>query len=305
MKHLHLFLILASIWTLTGCTVSGQTYPTPIPADVFPTAIWQTAVAINLTTTASAPTTTVPPAAEPTHTPSPTFTQIPTVTYTPTGIPPAPSARIYVASPGPMSKIASPLQVRMEVVAGETKLVDIGLSGEDGRLIARQLDRVQAEPPTAAYVSIELPFQIRAAELGRLEVVTKDRSGRIESLSNTFLLLLPVGESEINPPAPPFERAAFYLPEANATVSGGLLHIEGAMWPLNNDQPVIIDVLDESGRPLFSKILSLQGDTYIPFAVDIPYQVTQPTPVRLSIRQNDSRIDGVIYLFSQLMILAP
>ena len=304
MKPLHL-LLLASLLTLTGCGLAGPSYPTPIPAEFFPTAVWQTAVSINLTNTASAPTVTLSPTIEPTLTLSPTLTLIPTLTATPTGIPPAPNARIHVAAPGPMSKIASPLQVRMEVVAGETKLVDIGLYGEDGRLIARELQRIQSEPPTAAYLTTEIPFQIRAAELGRLEIVTKDRAGRIESLSNTFLLLLPVGQSEINPAAPPFERAVFYQPEVNATISGGMLHIEGAMWPLNNSQPVIIDVIEESGRVMLSKILSLQGDTYIPFSVDLPFTATQPMPVRISIRQNDARIDGIVYLFSQLIILAP
>lgn len=305
MKPLNLLLILASVLALSGCGLADSSYPTPIPADVFPTAIWQTAVSINLTNTASAPTATLSPTIEPTLTPSPTLTLIPTITETPTGIPPAPNARIYVIAPGPMSKVAAPLQLRMEVVAGETKLVDIGLYGEDGRLIARELQRIQSEPPTAAYISIEIPFQIRAAELGRLEIVTKDRAGRIESLSNTFLLLLPVGQSEINPPAPPFERAVFYQPEINTTVSGGVLHIEGAMWPLNVTQPVVIDVIEDNGRVILSKILSLQGDTYIPFSVDIPYSATQPTPVRLSIRQNDPRIDGVVYVFSQVIVLAP
>ena len=305
MKPLRLLLLLASFWTLTGCGLAGRSYPTPIPPDVLPTAIWQTAIAINLTNTASAPTATLSPTIEPTLTPAPTDTPVPTITLTPTGIPPAPNARIFVSAPGPMSKVASPLHVRMNVVAGENRLVDIALYGEDGRLIARELDRIQSEPPTAAYVSTEIPFQIRAAELGRLEVTTRDRAGRIESLSNTFLLLLPVGLSEINPPPPPFERAVFYAPLEDAVVSGGMLRIEGAMWPLNNDQPVIIEVQDETGRAILTKILSLQGDTYIPFSVDIPYEVLQPTPVRLVIRQNDARIDGEVYLFSQLITLAP
>lgn len=302
MKLLHI-LLLASTLTLGGCGLARDPIPTPIPADVLPTAIYQTAVALNAAASANAPTATFTATA--TFTPLPTDTLIPTVTLTPTGIPPAPRARIYVAAPGWMSKIASPLQVKMEVVTGENKLVDIGLYGEDGRLIARELQRIQSEPPTAAYVTTEIPFQIRAAELGRLEVITRDLSGRIESLSTTFLLLQPVGESIVNPPPPPFERAVFFTPEANAIVSGGVLHIEGAFWPLNNNQPVLIDIAEENGRVILTKILSLQGDTFMPFSVDIPYQVLKPTLLRISIHQNDARIDGMVYLFSQLIILAP
>lgn len=296
-------LLLASLLTLSGCGLAGQTYPTLIPADAIPTIVYETAVAANATASANAPTPTAPATA--TFTPLPTDTAIPTITLTSTGIPPAPRARIHVAAPGPMSKIASPLQVKMEVVAGANKLVDIGLYGEDGRLIARELQRIQSEPPTAAYVTTEIPFQIRAAELGRLEVITRDLSGRIESLSTTFLLLQPVGESIVNPAPPPFERAVFFAPEVNAVISGGVLHIEGAFWPLNNEQTVIIDIAEENGRVILTKILSLQGDTFIPFSADIPYQVLTSTPVRISIHQNDARIDGMVYLFSQLIILAP
>ncbi|MBV6395663.1 MAG: hypothetical protein HFACDABA_01241 [Anaerolineales bacterium] len=302
MKRLH-FLLSAALLTLSGCSLAGDPISTPIPADVFPTAIYQTAIALNATASANAPTAT--PAATATFTPQPTDTPLPTITLTPTGIPPAPRARIYVAAPGPMSKIVSPLQVRMEVVAGENHLVDIGLYGEDGRLIARELQRAQSEPPTAAYITTEIRFHIRAVELGRLEIVTRDLSGRIESLSNTFLLLQPVGESLINPPPPPFERAVFFAPEAKAIISGGVLHIEGAFWPLNDSQPVLIDIQEEGGRVMLTKLLVLQGDTFVSFSVDIPYQVLKPTPVRITIHQNDARIDGVIYLFSQLLTLAP
>jgi len=302
MKKLY-FLFLAALLTLSGCGLAGDPVSTPIPADVLPTAIYQTAVALNALASANAPTATFTASA--TSTPPPTDTPLPTITLTPTGIPPAPRARTYVAAPGPMSKIVSPLQVRMEVVAGENHLVDIGLYGEDGRLIARELQRALSDPPTAAYISTEIRFQIRAAELGRLEIVTRDLSGRIESLSNTFLLLQPVGESIINPPSPPFERAVFFTPEANATVGGGMLHIEGAFWPLNNSQPVLIDIQEEGGRVMLTKILTLQGDTFVPFSVDIPYQALKPTPVRITIHQNDARIDGMVYLFSQLLTLAP
>ena len=297
------FIFLASALTLGGCGLVRDPIPTPIPAGVLPTAIYQTAVALNATASANAPAATFTATA--TFTPLPTDTLIPTITLTPTGIPPAPRARIHVAAPGPMSKIASPLQVKMEVVAGKNMLVEIALYDEELNLIAREVQRIQSEPPTAAYVTTEIPFQIRAAGLGRLEVITRDLSGRIESLSSTFLLLQPVGESIINPPPPPFERAVFYFPEANAIVSGGVLHIEGAFWPLNNEQPVIIDIQEEGGRVILTKILSLQGDTFVPFSVDIPYQVLKPTPLRIGIHQNDARVDGLVYLFSQLLTLAP
>jgi hypothetical protein len=301
MKTTHL-LLLASLLTLSGCGLAGESYPTPIPADVLPTAIYQTALAANATMFALTPS--VTPTPLPTFTPTPTATFTPTITLTPTGIPPAPRAGIFVAAPGPMSKVASPLQLRMEVVAGDSQMVDIRLFGEDGRQIAGKLERVLAEAPVPAYVTLKIPFEVRTAELARLQVATTYRGGGIASLTTTMILLLPVGPSEITPAPPPFERAAFYVPEPKTEISGGILNIEGAMWPFNNGQPVILEVVEETGKIITEKILNLEGDTYMPFAVAIPYEVFALTPARLVIRQSDK--DGnYLYLHSQAITLNP
>ena len=42
-----------------------------------------------------------------------------------------------------MSKVVSPINLRMNIVAGESEKVQIDLYGEDGRLLTRNLKRVQ------------------------------------------------------------------------------------------------------------------------------------------------------------------
>jgi hypothetical protein len=49
MKLTRHFILLASLWTLSGCGPAGDSYPTPIPPDILPTAIIQTAAALNAT----------------------------------------------------------------------------------------------------------------------------------------------------------------------------------------------------------------------------------------------------------------
>jgi predicted small lipoprotein YifL len=298
-----LFLLLASLWTLSGCGLPGaESYPTPIPPEVLPTAIYQTASAANATMFASTPSVTPTFTLEP---PTPTVTVVPTITFTPTGIPPAPNALIQVEAPGPMSLLASPLHLRMYVVAGETGIVQIALYGELSGLLGRELFRVQAIPPTAGYVTMKIPFQVRAVEYARLEVSTKDRSGRTEALTSVHLTLLPDGPSQINPPPPPFERAAIYEPVSDAVISGGVVAVTGAIWPLNKN-PVILELVDEKGKILNEKILSLTGDTYVPFTATVPYTVYEPTNARLMIRQADDRFNGaLIYLYSLLVTLNP
>ncbi|MEW5940788.1 MAG: hypothetical protein AB1750_14050, partial [Chloroflexota bacterium] len=287
-----------------GCAPTGEAYPTPIPPDVLPTAIYETAVAANATMFALTPSPTFTPLPTFTSTPEATFT--PTVTLTPTAVPLSPNTKIFVAAPGPMSKVASPMQLKVEVRAPENHLVDISLFGEDGRLIARELIRILSEPPTVVFLNPKIPFEVRAAELGHLQIVTKDRAGRIEALSTTFLLLLPIGQSEINPPPPVEERANFAIPQPDSIVTGGVLLVEGTLKPFNDiPASVVVKVEDENRNTIGERVLSITGDEYASFSIQFPYAVTAPTLVRLSIYQTDPRVDGIIYLFSQLVTLAP
>ena len=300
MKPFRLFLLLASLWTLSGCGLPGlDPYPTPIPPEVLPTAIYQTAAAANATMFASTP------SATPTLTATPTETIVPTLTFTPTGIPPAPEALIRVESPGPMSLLASPIHLRMYVVAGESGIAQVALYGEISGLLYREPFRVLAVPPTPGYVTMKIPFQVRAVEYARLEVSTRDKSGRTEALASVHLTLLPVGPSQVNPPPPPFERVAIYTPESDASISGGVVAVEGAIWPLNKN-PVILELVDDKGKILNEKILSLAGDTYLPFSAAVPYTVYEKTNARLVVRQADDRFNGaLVYLYSILVTLNP
>ena len=295
MKFTRYILLFASLLTLSGCGPSRGDYPTPIPPDVLPTAIMQTAAALNATAFALTPSATL--------TPTPTITPTPTVTFTPTPIPPAPEARLHILAPGPASLVASSLQARLFLVPGETNLVQVALYSEDERLLARDLTRVVDVPPPGLELSVEIPFQIRVAQLGRLEVSMTDKLGRVEALTSLHLTLLPVGLSQVNPPDPPFERAVFYTPQPKASASGGTLTVEGAFWPIN-DQPVILQLEDEAGM-VWTRQLLLTGDTYVTFSTSLPYKVSKPTTARLSIRQADSRFDALAYLYSILVTLNP
>jgi hypothetical protein len=290
------FILLASLLTLSGCAPTGPSFPTPIPPEILPTAILQTAEALNATAFALTPSATA--------TATSTVTPTATVTETPTPIPPAPDARLQILAPGPSSFLVSPLQVRLYMIPGETNLVQLALYGEDGRLLARDLTRVEDVPPPGLELYLEIPFEVRAAELARLEASTKDEVGRYETVTSMHVTLLPVGLSQITPPDPPFERVAIYHPLPKASVSGGILTVDGAFWPIN-DQPVILELQDEEGRILMTRQLSLVGDTYVSFNTTLPYKVSAPTPVRLSLRQMDPRFNTIAYLFSVLVTLNP
>jgi hypothetical protein len=302
----HLVLLASLLGLLSGCLLPGvDPVPTPFPPEYFPTVVVQTAqaaMATNLAGTPSAtPTQTLPPTETPTPTDTPT--PIPTVTLTPS--PSAPSAQIRILSPGPMSKVTSPMTLRIQIVSGGSELVQVDLQGEDGRLLSRNLERVPSWPG-GYYFPLKIPFEVRAAaEVGRIIISTKDGFGRIQSQLGMRVLLLSVGSDEITPEGDPAERAVFYEPlREDAIAQDGVLTVEGRFLPFN-DQPVVLELLDPGGKVVGLRVLDFIGTDEQLFSTTIPYKVTEPTQVLLTLRQDDDRLDGQIYVYSQEILLNP
>jgi hypothetical protein len=288
-----------------GCALPGvSTPPTPYPVEYFPTVVALTGQAAMATMFAGTPSA-IP--IQPSDTPTPTQTPIPPTlvpTDTPTAPPSARSAQIQIQAPGPMSKVTSPLQLRMLVVSGGSNLVQVDLQGEDGRLLARKLERVPTQIG-GYYVSLKIPFEVRAAaELGRVTVSTKDAQGRLQSLAAEHVLLLSVGEAEITPAGDQSERVVLYTPKNKDLATGGILNVEGRFLPFN-DQPVILELLDPEGKTVGLRVLDFAGTEEQNIATTIPYKTAEPIEARLIIRQDDERMEGLMYCYSQVVTLLP
>jgi hypothetical protein len=302
----YLILIASFLGFLPACAPSTVvSAPTPYPPEYFPTVVvltGQAAMATNLAGTPSAiPTETLTPSVTPT--PADTFTPVPTDTLTPS--PSAPSSQIRIQTPGPMSKVTSPISLRMQVVSGDSELVQIDLQGEDGRLLARKLERVPSWPG-GYYVSLKLPFEVRAAaEVGRITISTKDDHGRVQSQLGMRVLLLSIGADEITPEGDPSERTVFYAPpRKNAVAQDGVVDVRGRFLPFN-DQPVILELQDQDGRTIGLRVLDFTSTEEQLFSTTLPYKVSEPTQARLVLHQDDDRLDGLIYLYSQEILLNP
>ena len=298
------FLLLASfLGLLAGCAApTASPIPTAYPPDYLPTVIALTAESANHlgTEVALVLTPTVPP----TDTPEPTLSPTPRPTFTQTTIPGHEPAAIQIFAPGPMSKVVSPINLKMNIIAGESEKVQIDLYGEDGRLLTRNLKRVQISGKGVPQ-QIKVPFEIRAAaEVGRITVSTLDKAGRIQSLNSVHVLLLSSGVNEINPPGNPSEPVGVVSPLLEEPVSGGVLNVRGDVWPFNLN-PVILELVDPANKPIGLRILTL--DNLDPQLMDttIPYKVSEPTLARLTIRQDDDRISGLFYVYSQEVLLNP
>lgn len=299
----YLLTLASLLGLLTGCAVPTQSLvPTPYPPEYLPTVIALTAEAVNAsgTETAMASIETEFPS----ETPAPTLTPTPRPTFTASPIPWHRAGKIRFVSPGPMSKVVSPIQLHLEVISGESQKVQVDLYGEDGRLLARQLRKVLTTGK-GAVVSVRIPFEIRAAaELGRITVSTLDKQGRIQSLNSIRLLLLSSGVNEIYPVGDPAEPVIVFHPRVEETVSGGVVNVKGDIWPFNL-QPVVLELVNSAGKSIAVRIVTVNGINPQLFETTIPYAVTEPTSVRLVIRQDDDRMPGVYYVYTQLITLNP
>lgn len=288
---------------LAGCAApTSSPIPTAYPPAYLPTVVAMTAEAANQlgTEVALALTPTVPSTKVPEATLSPT----PRPTFTQTTIPGHDPAAIQIFAPGPMSKVVSPINLRMNIVAGESEKVQIDLYGEDGRLLTRNLKRVQVSGK-GVLQQIKIPFEIpAAAEVGRITISTLDKAGRIQSLNSIHVLLLSSGTNEITPAGNPSEPVGVLSPLLEEAVSGGVLSVKGDVWPFNLN-PVILELVGPGNKSIGLRILTLTNLNPQLMETTIPYKVTEPTLARLTIRQEDDRISGLFYVYSQEVLLNP
>ena len=298
-----LFLLVSLFGFLAACAApTANPIPTPYPPEYLPTVIAFTAEAASNAGTETAIALT--PTVTQTRTRFPTFTPTTAPTSTATDYPWHKPAAIEIQAPGPMSKVISPINLRMNVIAGESEKVQVDLYGEDGRLLSRTLKTVRTSRE-GVLQNIKIPFEIRAtAEVGRITISTQDKAGRLQALKSVHVLMLSSGSNEINPPGNPSEPVGVFSPVAEESITGGVLNVRGDLWPCNL-QPVILELVGPDGNSIGLRILTVNHINPQLFETTIPYKVREPTLARLTIYQDDDRINGLFYVYSQEVLLNP
>ncbi len=304
-KILIIVLLLA---LLPACSQSAVPVDTPLPPNYISTVVALTGQSAFATASALAP--------SPTETPTPTETPVPTTPLpspTPTFEPGFTEfAQIRFISPGPMSSLVSPINLQVLLISGESQLVRIDLLGEDGRILQRSLERVTRDPGGGVYRSIELDFEIRAvSEKGYIRISSKDDRKRIQMLNTMPVLLYSIGENQITPIGNMmYERVMYEGLEEGDEVFGGVLNLKGRFWPFN-DQPVFLELITPDGKVVASRMLDFKGIDTEPFETTLPYKITEPTLVRLSIHQDspdlpsDPELKQYIYVHTMELMLYP
>lgn len=305
-------LLLASFLTLlSACSQSIESIPTALPADHLPTAVALTGQAAFATADALTQFVLPTQTSVPTELPIPLITEIPSPTPTfAAGF--EDFAQIHFLTPGPASSLISPINLQMEIVSGESEVVQVDLLGEDGRVLYRDLDKVTRNLK-GIFRRFDLRFEIRAvSEVGYIRVSSKDDYGRIQALNTMPVLLYSVGTAQINPQGNMiYERVMIEGVEEKADFYAGEVSLKGRIWPFN-EQPMIVELVLPNGSPISSRILPFNGIDTQSFETTLPYKVSEPTLARLTFRQDnpllsviDAELQKYIYVYSVEVMLNP
>jgi hypothetical protein len=239
--------------------------------------------------------------------PIPTLNLPPTLAATAIPLPSSDSAIIQFLGPGPLSKIVSPIKVYGYAVPGHDNKASLDLYGEDGHLVASKLLQIYTPYKWASF-SVEMSFDLNSiGELGRLTLSTQDDYGRVNAVNSVHLLLLSEGTSIINQPGDLRERCVISQPIAGQRLFGGVLTVSGKIRPFNN-LPLTLELIGRDGNVIGTQVIAINtpsNNDDVPFRVDIRYNIPSPEWALLSVRQNDDRIGGLMYLFSQEIFLNP
>jgi hypothetical protein len=95
-----------------------------------------------------------------------------------------------------------------------------------------------------------------------------------------------------------------FSPLEEEPVFGGVLDLRGDLWPFNLN-PVVLELIGPDGRSMGLRILNLEHLDPQLFETTLPYKVSEPTLARLTIRQDDDRMEGLFYVYSQEVLLNP
>lgn len=255
------------------------------------------------------------PVSELTQTPVPVATETPTpfpITLpppsSPTPIPEIPEAEVQIYRLGDLSRVSSPLQVRGRLSSKTGKRVRVELYGEDGRLLGREVKVFENLPWSFANISTEMPFEIPGpAEVGRLVVVVEDVEGRIMALNSEDLILLAHGPAEINPPVNLLEPIVIQEPVPASLIQGKTVIVAGTARP-DTDRPLHVELITADGRTVGQRLVGVErpeAGAYGVFAVEVPYTVSELTPVRLVVYEDGENLSAMTHLSSVEVMLSP
>jgi hypothetical protein len=323
-----IFILLLTIFVTSCSGLPGNTPPTLIPEDIIPTVLELTAQALideglvtpppTLTLDPAQLTGTAAPSSTITNTPEPSLTFTPTLdvilaTPEPLTLPdPLPQAEIQIINPGRLSRVISPLKLHLYLAPansekGEEFSYQISLYDENGAGLIQEF--FIPEDNDSYHHVMDIDFNISGGAVSsRLEIMSRDGSGRISEITTTDLVLLSEGDEEIKAIQDLFDDLIIQQPISSTLVQGDVLIIQGLTRFAPDDQ-LIVELVDKDGGQVGSGIIDVSEDElgygYRPFDGEIPFQVGSSAWIRVQVIAKDGNFSGIQYLSSVEVLVSP
>jgi hypothetical protein len=259
------------------------------------------------------------PPALPTEPPPPTVTTAPLPTAPPalpteTSVPPAPTPStgqpeaILILEPGPGSRVTSPLRVSGVADPTFEQSLVVSILTADGAQLATTPAQIMADVGQRGPFSVDLPFSAGQEQQGFVQVYAiSAKDGGVTHLASVGVTLLPGGTADIRPAPEHAEQIVLLQPGMGATVSGGVVHVEG-FGLASFEQTLLVEVLDETGLVLASAPVTVAAPDLGqpgPFSVDLPYTVSAQNAGRVQVRDISPAHGGNTHLTSVEVRLEP
>ena len=225
-------------------------------------------------------------------------------------------SEIAILRPGQLSRHNSPIRVLASFSNEADTRTIITLYGEDSRVLAqRTFDILPYQDPINGNVILDFEFNIEAlAETGKLEFKVFDTFGRLRALNSVYLILLSRGNTDRNYAPEDGERIELQIPfPGQNEIEGDRLFLSGLVRltqpPAGEDpKPLTVELIAENGEVIgegLASVVLTDGSLVGQFVADIPYQVTSPTPVLLTISIEEGRLPGYSYVRTFEFTLLP
>jgi len=214
-----------------------------------------------------------------------------------------------ILEPAPGSKLTSPLHVAGMADSTFEQVLSLRLVSFEGGLLTELAPvMIQSEMGQRGPFAADLAFSVRQEQNALIQVLAHSpRDGGVTHLSSVGVTLLPGGTAQVATRAPYPEQIAITQPAPGATVSGGVLHVEGVGTP-SFEGTLVVELYDANGTQIASQPLIVNApDMGMPgiFSLDLPYSVAAEGPGRVVVSDPSPAFDGLNHLASVEIRLQP
>jgi len=216
-------------------------------------------------------------------------------------------AQIQILSPGPESRLTSPIELEAQLYPGADGKVRIELFTSDGRLLARKILMSADDTDLTVQFTASIDFEVSRPTAAILLVSAEDQYGRLQSLNSLDLTLLSEGEQLITPAAEADYGIQILSPQQGDQISGGSITITGQASS-QPGRPLIVQLITREGRVLsFGEVYShFEQDSELgTFETKLSYAVKGATWVQVAITENDPQIPSPVHFNAIEVLLIP